>query len=179
MSGGEHTVALGALLYLSVAITALMMVLESGARAGVPAAVRLRRVYMNSSAPARLAAVGMLVSATIHLALAPSHWSEDPLRAVLFSFDGAALSGVAVAAVMLGLQAWRPAAVVLLSAGIVSYAWYVVAGVEEPDSIGITTKLVELAVIALVLVGTSCHVGSGGSRLRSRLLPKANGGLFR
>jgi peptidoglycan/LPS O-acetylase OafA/YrhL len=179
MSGGEHTVALIALLYLPVAITALMMVLETGAKAGVPAAVRLRRVYMNSSPTARLAAVGMLVSAIIHLALVPSHWTEDPLRAVLFLLDGVALSAVAVAAVMLGIQAWRPAALVLLSAGIVSYACYVLAGVEEPDSVGVTAKLVELAVIGLVLVGSSRHVGSGGSRFRSRLLPKAIGGLFR
>jgi hypothetical protein len=179
MSGGEHTVALAALLYLPVAITALMMVLEAGARAGVPPAVRLRRAFMNSSPTARLAAAGMLVSATIHLALVPSHWTEDPLRAVLFSLDGAALSAVAAAAVMLGLQAWRPTAVLLLSAGIVSYVCYVVAGVEAPDSVGITAKVVELAVIGLVLAGSSRHMGSGGSRLRSRLLPRAIGGLFR
>jgi hypothetical protein len=50
VSGGEHAVALMALLYLPVVITALPLALEAGARAGLPPAVRMRRV---SAAEAR------------------------------------------------------------------------------------------------------------------------------
>lgn len=45
VSGGEHAVALMALLYLPVVITALLLALEAGARARLPPAVRMRRTY--------------------------------------------------------------------------------------------------------------------------------------
>jgi hypothetical protein len=179
MSGGDHAVALIALLYLPVVITALLVALEVAARAGVPAAVSLRGAYLNSTPTVRLAALGMVMSATIHLALAPSHWDEDHVRAVLFALDGIALSGVAITALMLRLPAWRVAAVGLLSAEICAYLGYVVAGVEQLDAVGIATKLVELAVIGLVLAGPSDRVASGGSWLRQLASFKSNGGIAR
>jgi hypothetical protein len=175
----EHTAVLVALLYLPAAITGLLVALELAAGAGFATALRLHRAYMSSSPMARLAAFGMLISATIHLALAPSHWVEDPVRAVLFFFDGVALGGVAIALVMLRLPAWRTIAIALLSAGIVAYAGYVVAGVERLDAVGIATKLVELAAIGSVLAGSTRHVGSGGSWLRQLASPKALGGFLR
>jgi hypothetical protein len=117
----------------------------------------------------------MVVSATIHIALAPSHWSEDRPLAVLFAVDGVALTTVAIGALLLRFLLWRVAAVVLLSAEIVAYAGYVVAGVEQLDAVGIATKLVELAVIGIVLVGSTHHVGSSVNRLRESV----SGGFLR
>jgi hypothetical protein len=179
MSAGDHAVALVALLYLPVAITGLLLALEAGGRAGVPAAVRLRDTLVDTPPAVRMAALGMAMSATIHLALASSHWSEDHVRAVLFTLEGAALTVVAIFAVTLRIPAWRGAAVALLSAGIVAYAGYVAAGVEQLDPIGIGTKLVEVAVIGLVLVDFIHHVRPGEGWLRQLAFPKANGGFLR
>src|ERR1700694_3714948 len=92
MMGGDHASAVMALLYLPVVITALFVALEVGASAGLAAAVSVRRAYLNSAPRVRLAALGMVISATIHLALVPSHLAEDHVRAVLFALDGVALS---------------------------------------------------------------------------------------
>jgi hypothetical protein len=175
MAAGDHGIAIVALLYLPVAVTGVLLALEASARAGVPAAARLRSAFLDSSPGLRTAAFGMVVSATIHIALAPSHWSEDRPLAVLFAVDGVALTTVAIGALLLRFLLWRVAAVVLLSAEIVAYAGYVVAGVEQLDAVGIATKLVELAVIGIVLVGSTHHVGSSGNRLRESV----SGGLLR
>jgi hypothetical protein len=126
-----------------------------------------------------MAAFGMVASAAIHIALAPSHWSEDPVRAVLFTLDGVALTAVAIAALMLQFPPWRAAGVVLLSAEIVAYAGYVAAGMEQLDAVGIATKLVELAVIGVVLVDSTHQVGSSGNWLRKLVSVRLNGGLLR
>jgi hypothetical protein len=63
---------------------------------------------------------------------------------------------------------------------ILAYAGYVVAGVEQPDAVGIATKLVEASVICLVLVGCSSHrLAAGGSALRNLASPRAHGGFLR
>jgi hypothetical protein len=179
MAGGDHGIAIAALLYLPIVITGMLLVLETGARARVHAAMRVRSAFMNSSPGVRMAAFGMVVSATIHIALAPSHWSEDHVRAVLFMLDGVALTAVAIAALLLRFPHWRAAGVVLLSAEIVAYAGYVAAGVEQLDAVGIATKLVELAVIGVVLVDSTHQGGSNGNWLRELVSVRSNGGLLR
>jgi hypothetical protein len=179
MAGGDHAGSIVALLYLPIVVMGLLLALEAGARAGVPAAMRLRSAFIDSSSSARTAAFGMSISATIHLALAPSHWAEDHIRAILFALDGIALTVVAISALLLPRSAWRVAALALLSADVVAYFGYVVAGVEHLDAVGVATKLVELVVIGLVLVGSTHHVGSRGRWLRVSVSHKANGGLLR
>jgi hypothetical protein len=179
MPGGDHAVAMVALLYLPIVISGLLLTLEAGTRAGVPAAMRLRRAFIDSSRTVRMAAFGMSISATIHLALASSHWAEDHVRAILFALDGIALTTVAISSLLFRTSAWRAAALALLSADVVAYIGYVVAGVEQFDAVGIATKLVELVVIGLVLVGSTHHVGPRGSWLRALVSHKANGGLLR
>jgi hypothetical protein len=179
MPGGEHAIALVALLYLPVAVTGLLLALEAGARAGFPQAVRLRNAYLTSRPTVRMAAFGMAVSATIHLSLAPSHWSEDHVRAVLFALDGVALGAVVIWAVVLRFPGWRAAASALLGIEILAYAGYVVAGVEQLDAVGIATKLLEVSVIGLVLVGSAHRLGFGGGALRNLASPRPNGGFLR
>lgn len=175
MAAGEHGIAIAALLYLPVAVTGVLLALEVGARAGVPLASQLQSAFLESSPGLRMAAFGMVVSATIHIALAPSHWSEDPVRSVLFALDGGALTTVAIAALLLRFTLWRVPAVVLLSAQIFAYAGYVAAGVERLDAVGVATKLVELAVIGVVLMGSIHHVGSSGNRLRELVSVRSGG----
>jgi hypothetical protein len=179
MQGGEHAIALVALLYLPVAVTGLLLALEAGASAGFPQAVRLRNAYLSSPPTVRMAAFGMAVSATVHLALAPSHWAEDHVRAVLFTLDGVALAAVAVWALTLRFPGWRAAAAALLGTGILAYAGYVVAGVEQLDAVGVATKLVEASVICLVLVGSSHRFAFGENALRNLASPRAHGGFLR
>jgi hypothetical protein len=178
MMGGDHASAVTALLYLPVVITALFVALEFGASAGLATAVSVRRAYLNSAPRVRLAALGMVMSATIHLALVPSHLAEDHVRAVLFALDGTGLSAVAITALMLRRPAWRVAAVGLLSAEICAYLGYVVSGVEQLDAVGIAIKLVELAVIGLVLASPSDAVSPGGS-WRRQFAFKSRGGNSR
>ena len=178
-AGGDHGIAIVALLYLPIAITGVMLALEVGARAGVPAAMRVRSAFINSSPGVRMAAFGMVVSATIHVALAPSLWSEDHVRTVLFILDGVALTAVAVAALLLRFPPWRAAGVVLLGAEIVAYVGYVVAGMEQLDAVGIATKLVELAVIGVILVDSTHHVDSNRNWLRELVSVRSNGGFLR
>lgn len=179
MAGGDHGIAIVALLYLPIAITGVMLALEAGSRAGVPAAMRVRSAFITSSPGVRMAAFGMVVSATIHIALAPSHWSEDHVRTFLFIVDGVALTAVAIAALLLRFPLWRAAGVVLLSAEIVAYVGYVVAGMEQLDAVGIATKLVELAAIGVVLVDSIHHVDSSGNWLRELVSVRSNGGFLR
>jgi len=179
MSGGEHAIALVALLYLPIAVTALLLALEVATRAGFSQAVALRNAYVTSPPTFRMAALGMAVSATVHLSLAPSHWAEDHVRAVLFTLDGVALGAIAVCALMLRFPGWRAAASALLGTEILAYAGYVVAGLEQLDAVGIATKLVEASVICLVLVGSSHRLAARGSRLGSLASPRAHGGFLR
>lgn len=175
MSMGDHGAALVALLYLPVVVTGLLLALEAGGRAHVPAADSLRRALVESPRTVRMAVLGMAISATVHLALAPSHWDEDRVRAALFALDGAAL--IVVAAASLVRPVWRAAAVALSGVGIVAYAGYVAAGAEPLDSVGLATKAVEVAVIFLVLAGTARQVRFPADRLRELTSPRANGGL--
>jgi hypothetical protein len=179
MLGGEHAIVLVALLYLPVAVTGLLLALEAGGRAGYPQAVRLRNAYLTSRPTVRMAAFGMAVSATIHLSLAPSHWSEDHVRAVLFALDGVTLGVVAVCAVMTRFRGWRTLASALLGIEVLAYAGYVVAGAEQLDVVGVATKLVEVSGIGLVLVGSAHRLGFGGEALRNLASPRAHGGFLR
>jgi hypothetical protein len=147
----EHTAALAALLYLPVVIVALLLVIQLGSRAGVPMAQRFLRGYVDLRPPDRLALLGMLISATIHLALVPSHASEDRVLAVLFALDGLALLALVGWALTLSLAGWRSLSLALPAAGVVTYLVYVLAGLEQPDAVGMMTKLVELATLALLV----------------------------
>src|SRR2546430_2002983 len=58
MPGGDHADSIVALLYLPIVVMGLLLALEAGARAGVPAAMRLRSALMDSSSSVRMAAFG-------------------------------------------------------------------------------------------------------------------------
>lgn len=111
---------------------------------------RFRARYATAPGTVRAAALLMVVTAGIHLALVPHHLDEDPLTALLFLGNAAAFLVVAVAAFRAWW--WRRAAAALLAATVLAYLVYVAAGLEGPDQVGIATKLVELAAFGLALV---------------------------
>jgi hypothetical protein len=144
----DHSAVEVALLFLPVAVLATLVALEWGARSGVRAMARFHRAYSTSEPWTKAAVLYMLISATVHLALIPAHLRE-PLTAALFGVD--ALSLTAISALSFVTSWWRPVAVGLLLSGIGAYALYVAMGRDAVDSVGILTKVVELAALALIV----------------------------
>jgi hypothetical protein len=155
LASPDHAAALIALLYLPVIVTTVLLAVDLGARRGIPIAVRLLGGYLAALPVERLALLGIAMTATIHLALVPAHASEDPTLAALFTLDGMALLAVIFWALGRPVPGWRSAGLVVLAVGIVAYVVYLAAGLESPDAIGIATKLLELATMALLLIGWS------------------------
>lgn len=149
---GEHGPALAVLPFVPVVVLALLLALELGARAGLGPALRLRLAFTATPPAVQLAALGMGISAAVHLALAPDHLAESPVLGGLFALDGAALAVAAAWSLTRPLPGWRPAAVALLLAGVLAYAGFVAAGAEAPDVVGAATKLVELAAAGLIVL---------------------------
>lgn len=148
----EHSGAITALLYLPILIVAGAMALDHAAtRLGNPSARWLLEGIRNASAARRGAALLMIVSATVHLALVPDHWSEQPVTAVLFVLDGAALALVAAALLYIRRPAIAAVASGLLATGIVVYGGYLLTGLETADPVGVITKIAELAAVGLLL----------------------------
>lgn len=110
---------------------------------------RLRAGHRAAPGTVRTAALLMAVSAGVHLGLVP-HLGRDPLTALAFLVDAAALAGLAVAA--LTTRWWRPPAVALLVATVLAYLVYLVAGLERPDQVGLLAKLMEVLALGLALV---------------------------
>ena len=88
----------------------------------------------------------LTATAAIHAGLALGHeWS---FLTVLFAADAVALA-IVVRRIVLG-RTWRLAAGALLLGGVLAYSVSLVAG-HPPDQVGLATKLVELAALAVVL----------------------------
>jgi len=111
---------------------------------------RFRARYAEAPGSVRAAALLMIVTAGIHLALVPHHLAGEPVTALLFLVNGAAFIGVAVIAFRAWW--WRRAGAALLVATVLGYVLYVATGLEGPDQVGIATKLIELAALGLALV---------------------------
>jgi len=109
-------------------------------------AVRFLEGFDAASPMAKLAAALMLVSGAIHLALVPGH---DGITGILFIVDG--LGFIALALGVFVTTWWRRPAAIWLSATIVAYLVWVIAGWEAPDQVGIACKLIELVALGLVM----------------------------
>lgn len=95
---------------------------------------------------AKLAALLMLASGAIHLALVPGHAG---ITGVLFIIDGLGFIALGVAPYLVSW--WRRPAILWLLATIVAYIVWVIVGWERPDQVGIACKLIELVALGLVL----------------------------
>jgi hypothetical protein len=111
---------------------------------------RFRQRYLAAPGSVRAAALLMVVTAGVHVALAPHHLADSPFTSLTFVVNATAFTAVAIAA--FSAWWWRRAAAALLVATVLAYLLYLVAGLEGPDQVGIATKLVELTALGLALV---------------------------
>jgi hypothetical protein len=109
-------------------------------------AMRMTQAYDAAPSMTKLAAILMLLSGGIHLALVPGH---EGITGLLFVIDGLGFVGLAIAAFLTAW--WRRPAVLWLAATIAAYIVWVVAGWETPDQIGIACKLIELVALGLLM----------------------------
>jgi hypothetical protein len=143
----EHLAGyIAALLTLPVAWLVLRLV-RLAAKHQVAWAMRFADGYRSSSAMTKTAAVLMLVSAAVHLALVPGHGAE--LTGMLFTLDAAGFIVLSWAAFV--TTWWRRPAALWLTATILAYVVWLIPGWETPDQVGIACKLVELVALAMVL----------------------------
>jgi len=108
-----------------------------------------QKAWRDATATVKGAAVLMLVTAAVHLALVGHHVEGEPLTAALFVVNGVLFIALSFS---VGWRHWRLASSAMLVATILGYLVYVVAGLEGPDQVGLATKLVELTALGLVLV---------------------------
>ena len=118
----------------------------------LPAAVvilRFSSAWRAATGTVKAAAVLMIVTAAVHIALIPHLLQEEPVTSLLFAVNGGLFVALAFAT---SWPYWRLASSALLIATILGYLFYVVADLEGPDQVGLATKLVELIALGLVLV---------------------------
>lgn len=150
----EHSGGLEALLFLPVVVLAFLMLAGAAANRGDALAARFVAGFEAASAATKLAALLMLVSASVHLGLVPAHWIDQPATAALFVLDAVILSGLSL--LLLGGRRWVGlAAIAVLLVGVASYGGYLFAGLDSPDPIGLITKLVELGAVGLLAASAS------------------------
>jgi len=116
-------------------------------RYGMAWATRFIQGFDASSPTTKSAAALMLASAAVHLALAPGH--AGSMTGLLFVINAVGFASLSVAAFV--STRWRRPAALWLTATILAYVVWLVAGWETPDQVGIACKLVELVALALVL----------------------------
>lgn len=110
-------------------------------------AMRWSDNYRCSSATTRTAAALMLVSAAVHLGLMPGHLRT--ITGLLFLIN--ALGFVFLSWAAFATTWWRRAAALWLTATILGYPLWLIAGWERADQVGIACKLVELVALGLVM----------------------------
>jgi hypothetical protein len=133
---------------LTVAFASLFVVMlrQTARRNLLLIATDLVAAFDRVSPMARLAALLMLASGAIHLALVPGHAG---ITGVLFVIDGVGFIALGVAPFLDSW--WRRPAILWLLATILAYIVWVVAGWERPDQVGIACKLIELVALGLLL----------------------------
>jgi hypothetical protein len=146
----EHYAAFWAAILLPAAAwLALRWLRGSAARGGRRSADFISR-YAAAPFALRLTAGLLLLTGVIHLALPFGH-EGAPVLNLMFLAAGAAFVKLSYDA--LGEKRWRRNAALLLAGSIAGYLMLTGSGwQEEPDQVGIATKLVELLALGLIMV---------------------------
>ena len=133
---------------LTIAFASLFVVVlrQTARRNLLLIATDLVAAFDRVSPIAKLAALLMLASGAIHLALVPGHAG---ITGVLFVIDGVGFIALGAAPVLVSW--WRRPAMFWLVATILAYIVWVIAGWERPDQVGIACKLIELVALGLLL----------------------------
>ena len=136
---------LATLVYLPVGAIALVAAMDIGARKRVGVARRFMVRYDRAGALVKACAFLLVLSSSIDLGYVPSHVKVAPVAAALFSLDAAVLLGSSLLVVT--LPALRPAAVILMVAGIVAY----MLGGVQLDATALAAKGIEVLALVLLL----------------------------
>ncbi|MGH2374888.1 MAG: hypothetical protein ACRDIC_15675 [bacterium] len=145
----QHIPAVIAVLILPVIVWAALRLARALASGQADWVTAFLTRYEHASRATRVTAALLLITAAVHLALPFGH-NGEPWMSLLFLASGTALAALAAAA--FGSRRWRPAAALVLMTSIVAYLIASLSGREEPDQVGIATKLAELAALGLVLM---------------------------
>jgi hypothetical protein len=136
---------LATLVYVPVGAIALVAAMDIGARKGVGLARRFMTRYDRAGTLVKASAFLLIISSGIDLGYVPSHIKVEPVAVALFSLDAAVLIGSSLLTVT--VPALRPAALILMVAGI---AAYLLGGVQL-DATGLVAKGVEAIALVLLL----------------------------
>jgi hypothetical protein len=101
----------------------------------------------------------MAMAGAIHLALISTHRNE-PFTALLFLVNG---TGYIALSFAFTWRWWRLASASLLVATLLGYLAWIAVGLDSPDQVALSTKLLELTALGLVLIPAR------GERLTHRL----------
>lgn len=145
----DHLPALTALLFAAPLAFLALAGAELAARLGDGPARRALVRASDAPAPARLAALLLLIGGAVHAGLVPGH-ADEPVFALAFAAAAVTLIAVAGAA-LVAVSWWRPVAAALNVVALASYIAVRLAGVEGIDALGVSTAIVEVAALAAVL----------------------------
>jgi len=137
---------LATLVYVPVGAIAVVAAMDVGARNGVGVARRFMARYDRAGRLGKAAAFLLVLSSSFDLGYLPSHFRLDPAAVALFSLDAAVLMGSSLLVVT--LPALRPAALILMVAGIVAY----MLGGVQLDATALAAKGIEVLALVLLLV---------------------------
>jgi hypothetical protein len=111
--------------------------------------LRFQPGWRAATGTVRGAAVLLVMTAAVHLALVGHHLRTDPITSALFLMNGVIFIGLAL---NVRRRYWRLASMAMLTMTIFGYLGYVAIGIEGPDQVGFATKLIEITALGLVLV---------------------------
>lgn len=134
------------LVYVPAVAVVLVAAMDAGARRGVGIAERFMGRYNRAGALIKASAFLMVLSSSIDLGFVPGHVNGQPMAAALFSLDAAVLIGSSLLVIV--LPALRPAALILMVAGMVAYA----LGGVQLDLTALIAKGLEGLALVLLLV---------------------------
>jgi hypothetical protein len=117
------------------------------------------------SIAARAALFAAWIGAGVHVALVPTHWTEDRTRAMLFVLDAAAFL-FAMGWTLALRPGWRAVNLVVLAGTVATYAIYLLKGWETLDLVGLLTTTIELSVALVLLDPLQPAVGPAPRRER-------------
>jgi hypothetical protein len=137
---------LATLVYMPVGAVVLVAAMDAWARQGASVARRFMARYDHAGAAVKTAVFLMVVSSSIDLGFVPGHIRAEPVAAALFSLDAAVLIGSGLLAIVLPML--RPAALILMVAGMVAY----LLGGVQLDATALVAKILEGLSLVLLLL---------------------------
>src|SRR6185437_5236860 len=134
-----------------VALWVVVRLTRWAANGGSTKAQRLLGRLAAMSLPARAAVLAMVLGATVHAAIIPTHWGDDRVLAILFLADTVGFLAASIWTVA-GRRHWQVVSAAMLGGTVAGYAFYLAKGWETADPVGMTVSLIELGGFFFVVL---------------------------